>query len=89
MELYEIRLRGHLGKLTLAAFPALSAEISGPDTVLLGPIGDQAALHGVLAQVESLRLELIELRRLPEAPTGLPNQGDAQSPRAQRDFEHE
>jgi len=77
MERYEIRLRGHLGKLILAAFPALSAEISGPDTVLRGPIRDRAALHGVLAQVESLHLELIELRRLPEAANGLPNQGDA------------
>jgi hypothetical protein len=77
MERYEIRIRGHLGELALAAFPALSAEINGPDTVLRGPIRDRAALHGVLAQVESLRLELIELRRLPERATGLPDEGDA------------
>ena len=89
MERYEIRLRGHLGELMLAAFPALSAEICGPDTVLRGPIRDRAALHGVSAQLESLRLELIELRRLPKAPTGLPNQGDAESPRARRGLDHE
>ncbi|HJS96999.1 MAG TPA: hypothetical protein VJ741_22210 [Solirubrobacteraceae bacterium] len=65
MEIYEIRVRGHLGELMLSAFPALSAEICGPDTVLRGPICDRSALHGVLSQVESMHLELIELRRVP------------------------
>lgn len=64
METYEIRVRGHLGELMRGAFPALSAEIAGPDTVLRGPIRDRSALHGVLAQLESMHLELIELRRL-------------------------
>jgi hypothetical protein len=64
MEIYEIRVRGHLGELMLSAFPALSAEICGPDTVLRGPICDRSALHGVLAQVDSMHLELIELRRV-------------------------
>jgi hypothetical protein len=31
--------------------------------VLTGPLPDQAALHGVLAQIEALGLELLELRR--------------------------
>jgi hypothetical protein len=31
---------------------------------------DQSALHGVLAQIEALGLELLELRRLPGGPTG-------------------
>jgi hypothetical protein len=65
MEIYEIRVRGHLGELMLSAFPALSAEICGSDTVLRGPIRDRSALHGVLAQVDSMHLELIELRRVP------------------------
>jgi hypothetical protein len=89
MERYEIRLHGHLGALMLAAFPALSAEICGPDTVLRGAIRDRAALHGVLAQVESFGLELIELRRLPARATGSPQSGDAESPRAKREFEHD
>jgi hypothetical protein len=84
MKRYEIRLAGHLGELMLAAFPTLSAEICGPDTVLRGAIRDRATLHGVLAQVESFGLELIELRRLPEAASGLPDEGDAQLPPAQR-----
>jgi hypothetical protein len=89
MECYEIRLHGHLGSLMLAAFPSLSAEIRGSDTLLRGPIRDQAALHGVLAQVESFGLELIELRRLPPRAIGLPDTGDARSPQAKRGFEHD
>ena len=89
MERYEIRLRGHLGALMLAAFPSWSAEICGSDTLLRGPIRDRAALHGVLAQVESFGLELIELRRLPARAIGLPDAGDAELPRAKKGFEHE
>jgi hypothetical protein len=61
---YEVRVRGHLGKMTLEAFPALEAETRGDDTLLRGPIPDQAALHGVLAQIEALGLELLEVRRV-------------------------
>jgi hypothetical protein len=65
---YEFRIRGHLGATTLRAFPALHAETQGRDTLLRGAVADQAALHGVLAQVEALGLELLELRRLPREP---------------------
>ncbi len=61
---YEIRIRGHLGTTMLRAFPALRAETQGGDTLLRGAVTDQAALHGVLAQVEALGLELLEVRRL-------------------------
>jgi hypothetical protein len=54
----------------LHAFPALQAELRGGDTLLRGALPDQSALHGVLAQIEALRLELLELRRLPPAPRG-------------------
>jgi hypothetical protein len=50
------------------AFPALHAEIQDGDTLLQGAIVDQSALHGVLSQIEALGLELLELRRLPQAP---------------------
>jgi len=61
---YEIRVRGHLGKTMLHAFPSLQAQRHGEHTLLTGRMPDQAALYGVLAQVESLGLELIEVRRL-------------------------
>jgi hypothetical protein len=62
---YEIRVRGHLGAAMRRAFPDLRAETRGGDTLLRSAVADQAALHGVLTQVEALGLELLEVRRLP------------------------
>jgi hypothetical protein len=64
---YRIRVRGNLGQTIRSAFPALQARASGGDTVLTGPLPDRAALHGVLAQIDALGLELLEVRRLPPA----------------------
>lgn len=64
---YEICVRGHLGEVMLGAFPSLVADMRGEQTVLTGVLKDQAALHGVLAQIEALGLELLEVRRLPAA----------------------
>jgi len=60
---YEFRIRGRLGKSLLGAFPSLQAEVNGPVTVLTGPLPDQAAVFGVLAQIEALGLELLEFRQ--------------------------
>ncbi len=62
---YEIYVRGHLGETMRYAFPALRAQTRGEDTVLMGALPDQAALHGVLAEIEALGLELLEVRRPP------------------------
>ena len=64
---YRIRVRGRLGPTIRSAFPALQARASGGDTVLTGPLCDRAALYGVLAEIEALGLELLEVRRLPPA----------------------
>jgi hypothetical protein len=60
---YQIHLRGRLGETLLAAFPGLHATMQENETVLVGALPDQAALFGVLAQVEALGLELLEIRR--------------------------
>ena len=62
-DLYSIRISGELGPMALGAFPSMVAQVKGPDTVLTG-ILDRSALYGVLAQIESLALDLVELRRL-------------------------
>jgi len=62
---YRIRVRGRPGETIRSAFPALQAKTSGGDTVLTGPLPDRAALYGVLAQIEALGLDLLEVRRLP------------------------
>jgi hypothetical protein len=61
---YMIRIRGRLGTTALSAFPTMGSEVRGGDTVLTGSLEDQAAVYGVLAQIEALGLELIELRRI-------------------------
>ena len=61
--LYAIRIHGHLGATVLSAFPTLMPQRYGADTVLTGLL-DQAALYGVLAEVEALGLDLLEVRQL-------------------------
>jgi len=58
---YEIRVQGVLGATLLQAFPGLQARTEGRETVLSGELADRAALHGVLAQIEALGLELLEV----------------------------
>ncbi len=62
---YEFWVRGHLGETMRSAFPALQAQLRGEDTVLTGTMSDQAELYGVLAEIEALGLELLEVRRVP------------------------
>ncbi len=65
--LYAIRINGHLGATLLSAFPAMVTQQEGPVTVLTGVL-DQSALYGVLADIEALGLDLLEVRQLPPAP---------------------
>jgi hypothetical protein len=69
---HEIRVRGRLGRTMRAAFPSLHAETHGEDTLLTGALTDQAALYGVLARIEALGLELLEVRRLRGGPANHP-----------------
>jgi hypothetical protein len=60
---YAIRIHGHLGATVLSAFPALASRRHGADTVLTGLL-DRSALYGVLAEIEALGLDLVEVRQL-------------------------
>lgn len=60
---YMIRINGHLGATLLSAFPTMAWQRQGSETVLTGVL-DRAGLHGVLAQVEALGLDLLEVRQL-------------------------
>jgi hypothetical protein len=62
---YEIRIKGRLSDSVLAAFEGLSATVEPVETVLHGPVQDQSSLHGLLDRIQSLGLELVEIRRLP------------------------
>ena len=67
-KLYSIRVKGHLGPTSLAAFPEMVSQQQGTDCVLTGVLSDRSALFGVLTQIETLGLELIEIRRLVPNP---------------------
>jgi hypothetical protein len=66
--LYTIRIRGRLGATALSAFPTMVAELNGGETVLTGVLEDQSAMFGLLAQIEALGLELLELRQVRPRP---------------------
>ena len=62
---YEIRVRGRVSEAALAAFEGMDADVATTETVLHGPVEDQTDLHGLLDRIQSLGLELVEVRRLP------------------------
>jgi hypothetical protein len=61
---YLIRINGRLGVTALSAFPTMESEVHAGETLLIGSLEDRSALYGVLAQIEALGLELIEVRRV-------------------------
>ncbi len=60
---YLIRIKGHLGATLLSAFPHMTGQRQDAETVLTGVL-DRPGLHGVLAEIEALGLELLEVRQL-------------------------
>jgi hypothetical protein len=63
---YAFRVRGRLSPDIIAALHPLCQTECTTETVLRGPITDQAALHGLIARLEQLGVELVGLLRLPE-----------------------
>ena len=64
--IYHIRLAGQLGPAWADWFDGLSItlEDSG-ETLLAGPVADQAALHGLLKRVRDLGMPLISVNPVP------------------------
>jgi hypothetical protein len=73
-ELYEIRVRGHLDARWANRFEGLTITLQADgDTLLTGPVIDQAALHGLLKKVRDLGLPLVSARPVePGPPITLP-----------------
>ncbi|MFL6010899.1 MAG: hypothetical protein ACJ74A_06835 [Gaiellaceae bacterium] len=71
---YEFRVRGRLAERLLSSFDGFDAEIQPVETILSGPVADQAALHGVLEQIESLGLELVEVKQVDTRRQPLPRE---------------
>jgi hypothetical protein len=62
---YQIRVRGRVSAKLLESFDNMRSEIEPVETVLHGPVRDQAELHGLIDRIQALGLELVEVRRLP------------------------
>lgn len=61
---YEIRVKGQLDQHWSAWFEGLTISHDGQgNTVLRGPLADEAALHGVLMKVRDLALPLLSVNR--------------------------
>ena len=62
---YQIRLEGCLGRQWTAWFGGLPITLDeNGDTLLTGPVVDQAALHGLLRKVRDLGMPLLSVNRL-------------------------
>jgi hypothetical protein len=68
-ELYEIHIKGHLSANWSDWFDGLTVtNLDQGESLIAGPVPDQAALHGLLARVYSLNLTLLGVRRvMPES----------------------
>ena len=73
---YEIRVAGTLPPEALLDFERLTASVEPVETVVHGPLRDQAALNGLLARLETFGVKVLEIRRLHQ--TALP--GDESRP---------
>ncbi len=79
---YQIRVQGHLGHQWTDWFGGLAITLEdNGDTLLTGPVVDQAALYGLLRKVRDLGMPLVSVIRVESGPsttlrigqTGTPN----------------
>ncbi len=62
---YQIRIKGHLGRQWTDWFGGLTLTLEdNGETLLTGPVVDQAALHGVLRKVRDVGMPLLSVNRV-------------------------
>ncbi len=63
---FQIRIKGHLGSEWTDWFEGLAITLEdNGDTLLTGPVVDQAALHGLIKKVRDLGIPLVSVNRVP------------------------
>ena len=71
---YQIRVQGHLGRQWTDWFGGLTITLEdNGNTLLTGPVVDQAALHGVLRSVRDLGLPLLSIMEVESKQEDVPD----------------
>jgi hypothetical protein len=69
--IYELRVQGHLDVRWMPWFDGLAmVHLANGETQLMGPLADQAALHGVLERIRDLNLTLVAVERRAPGASG-------------------
>lgn len=75
---YQIRLKGHLGRQWADWFGGLTITLEdNGETLLTGPVIDQAALYGLLKKVRDLGMPLLSVNRVGPGPSTTLGTGQA------------
>jgi hypothetical protein len=74
---YEIRVSGLVPESVLIEMEGAQVVVEPVQTIIRGPVLDQAALHGIVNRLQRLGLDLIEVRRLTD---GFGLEQDSQDP---------
>ena len=61
---YRIKLKEHLDPKWSDWFEQMAISTEGDQTILTGPVADQAALHGLLIRIRDLNLTLLSVERI-------------------------
>jgi hypothetical protein len=68
--IYQIRVKGNLDRRWSDWFDGFTITPEGDDeTLLVGPVADQSALHGLLHKIRDLGLPLLCVKKLEEHPS--------------------
>ena len=68
---YQIRIKGQLGSRWADWFEGLAITLDAGDTLITGPVVDQAALHGLLKRVRDLGMPLVSVSPVESGPPTL------------------
>jgi hypothetical protein len=71
---YRIVVRSELSDRYAVAFEGMEMETKNGDTILTGEVIDQPHLHGILARINGLGLQLLSVQALPALPKDTPTQ---------------
>jgi hypothetical protein len=85
--IYQIRIKGHLGQQWTDWFDELTITLEeNGDTLLTGPVVDDAALHGLLKKVRDLGMPLLSVNRVEsgQAVVDIEQLGDSSSEQKDR-----